>query len=202
MTLKSGITAMWFGTALLLCGCFQPKRPTHHDPPPVHLRGSVHGSTYTSAEGGFSVPFPVSADLNGRILSDGAQNVTFTDNWGSRNSFAGQAILQHSPMLAMLEKDGREKALNEFARRAYGDKINVHYHPEACEGMISFIYVRPAARKTAVAIFVHGRRLFLVESDTLPGEALLAQSDEKSLLDREAKLEDRAVALAQSMDAR
>jgi hypothetical protein len=190
---------MWVGTALL-CGCVGPHRTAR--PAPVHLHGSVHGSFYTSAEGGFSVPFPVTADLNGRVLADGAQNVTFTDNWGSRNSFAGQAILEHSPMMAMLEKDGREKALSEFARRAYGDALTVHYHPDAREGMISFIYVRPAARKTAVAIFVHGHRLFLVETDTLPGEELLAQSDVKSLLDRESKLEDRAVALAQSIEAK
>jgi len=81
--------------------------------------------------------------------------------------------------------------LSEFARRAYGDALTVHYHPDAREGMISFIYVRPAARKTAVAIFVHGHRLFSGGDRHAAGQELLAQSDVKSLLDRESKLEDR-----------
>jgi hypothetical protein len=68
--------------------------------------------------------------------------------------------------------------------------------------MLSFVYLRPAGRKTALAVFIHNRRLYLAETDTLPGEVLLAQSDEKSLLEREAKLEDRAVALAQTMDVK
>jgi hypothetical protein len=203
MTLKSGITAIWVGTALLLGGCYSPKKPPRPArPPPVHLTGSVHGSIYSSAEGGFSVPFPVSADLNGRVMNDGPQNVTFTDNWGSHITFYGQAILEQSAMIPMLEKEGREKALGDFARHIYGDIITVHYHPEAREGTISFIYLRPATRKTAVAVFIRGHRLYLVETDTLPGEALLAQSDEKSQLERESKLEDRAVALARTMDVK
>ena len=203
MILKSGITAMWVGTALLLGGCYEPHKPARPArPAAIRLQGSVHGNIYTSAEGGFSVAFPVSADLNGRIMSESVQNVTFTDNWGSHITFYGQAILEHSPMIPMLEKEGREKALGEFARHVYGDITAVQYHPDIREGMLSFIYLRPASRKTAVAVFLHGRRLFLVETDTLPGEALLAQSDENSQLAREAKLEDRAVALAQSMDAR
>ena len=194
---------MCVGTALLLCGCYEPHRPARPVPPaPVHLRGSVHGSMYTSAEGGFSVPFPVSADLNGRISRDEAQNVTFTDNWGSHITFYGQAILPHSPMVPMLEKEGREKALGEFARRVYGDLITSHYRADLREGMLSFVYLRPAGRKTALAVFIHNHRLYLAETDTLPGEVLLAQSDEKSLLEREAKLEDRAVALALSMDVK
>jgi hypothetical protein len=111
------------------------------------LAGSVHGSIYTSAEGGFSVPFPVSAEVERTDFDRRPANVTFTDNWGSRITFSGQAILEHSSMLPMLEKDGREKALSEFAKRQYGDLITVHYHPEAREGMISFIYLRPASPK-------------------------------------------------------
>jgi hypothetical protein len=183
---------MWFGTALLLCGCAAPQR----------LAGSVHSSSYISARGGFSVPFPVSAELGGRILRDSAQSVTFCDNWGSRITFSGQAILEHSPIMSMLKEQGREKALREFARRQYGDLITVNYHPEVCEGLISFVYLRPVSPKTAVAIFIHGPRLFLVETDLLPGVQLLGQGDEKSQLDREAWLESRAVTLAESIEAR
>jgi hypothetical protein len=200
MSKKSGVIAMGVGTALLLCGCVGASRPSG----PAHLRGSVHGSTYTSAEGGFSVPFPVTtnAKVHGRILTDSAQSVTFIDDWGSRISFAGQAVLERSPMEAMLEKDGREKALGEFARQAYGDMITLHYHPKTRDGAISFIYLRPASPKSAVAAFLHGRRLFVVETDMLPGVPLIAQSDAKSQLDQELWLENRAVALAESMEVK
>jgi hypothetical protein len=192
MTAKSGLMAMSLGMALLLCGCASPHR----------LVGSVKGSTYTSAEGGFSVPFPVSPEVGGRVLNDGPQGVTFGDNWGSRITFKERAILEQSSMTTMLEKQGREKALNEFARREYGDLITVHYHAEAREGMISFIYLRPVSPKTAVAIFLHSRRLFLVETDMLPGVQLLAQGDQQSQSERESWLEGRAVALAESIEAR
>jgi hypothetical protein len=192
MTQKTGMMAIWMGAAFLLCGCAAPQR----------LAGSVHNSTYNSAEGGFSVPFPVSAEVGGRIQNDGPQNVTFRDNWGSRITFSGLSITAHSSIMAMLEKDGREKALSEFAKRQYGDLITIHYHPEAREGMVTFIYLRPASPKTAVAIFIHGPRLFTVETDLLPGVQLLEQGDEKSQLDRESWLESRAMALAQSVEAR
>jgi hypothetical protein len=192
MTAKFGLIAMGFGTALVLCGCASTHR----------LVGAVHGSTYTSAEGGFSVPFPVSPEVQGRIRSDSARSVTFCDNWGSRVTFSGRDILEHSAMTTMLQEQGREKALSEFARREYGDLITVHYHAEAREGMISFIYLRPVSPKTAVAIFLRGRRLFLVETDMLPGVQLLAQGDPQSLSERDSWLEGRAVALAQSIEVR
>lgn len=184
--------AMWLGAALLLCGCQTPQR----------LAGSVRNAAYTSAEGGFSVPFPVSPEVGGRVLTDGPQSVTFSDKWGSRITFKEQAISARSGMMAMLETQGREKALNEFARREYGDLITIHYHPDEREGMISFIYLRPASPKTAVAVFIHGGRLFLVETDLLPGVSVLAPSDERSERGREPWLESHAVALAQSIEAR
>jgi hypothetical protein len=184
--------AIGLGTVLLVCSCAS----THS------LVGSVRGSTYTSQQGGFSVDFPVSPEVGGRILTDSAQSVTFGDNWGSRVTYTGLPILDHSSMMTMLEKRGREKALSEFARREYGDLITVHYHPEAREGMVSFIYLRPASPKRAVAIFIHDRRLFLVETDMLPGVQLLAQSDEKSQIERDLWLEGRAMALAQTIEAK
>lgn len=195
---------MWFGMGALLCGCAGPSHqpPPPRPPKPPHLVGSVHGTTYTSAEGGFSVPFPVRADLAGRILTDGPQAVTFIDNWGRRITFAGQSILENSPMMSMLDSQGREKALTEFAKRQYSDLVTVHYHPEVRQGMISFIDLRPASPKAAVAIFVHGRRLFIAETEMLPGVSLLAQGDEKSQLDQESWLESWAVILAQSIQPR
>ncbi|HEV7925771.1 MAG TPA: hypothetical protein VGR14_10460 [Verrucomicrobiae bacterium] len=190
MTTKSGITTMALGLALLLCGCAS----THS------VVGSVHASTYTSEQGGFSVPFPVSSDVGGRIRTDDAKSVTFCDNWGSRITFTGLAILEHSSMTTMLETQGREKALSEFARREYGDMSAIHYHADVREGTISFIYLRPNSPKTAVAIFTYGRRLYLVETDILPGVQLLAQNDEASQRERETWLEGRAVALAQTME--
>jgi hypothetical protein len=192
MTTKSGITTMALGLALLLCGCASTHR----------VVGSVHASTYTSEQGGFSVPFPVSSDVGGRIRTDDAKSVTFCDNWGSRITFTGLAILEHSSMTTMLETQGREKALSEFARREYGDMSAIHYHADVREGTISFIYLRPNSPKTAVAIFTYGRRLYLVETDILPGVQLLAQNDEASQRERETWLEGRAVALAQTMEVK
>jgi hypothetical protein len=92
--------------------------------------------------------------------------------------------------------------LTEFAKRQYGSEIVVHYHPDARDGVIAFIFVRPVGSGTGVAVFVHGARVYLVETDMLPGVQLLAQNDEKSQLDRQTWLEGRAVALAQSMDVK
>jgi hypothetical protein len=51
-------------------------------------------------------------------------------------------------------------------------------------------------------MFVHGGRVYLVETDMLPGVQLLAQNDERSRLDRMVWLEGRAVGLAQTMDVK
>jgi hypothetical protein len=166
------------------------------------LAGSVHAATYTSAEGGFSVPFPVSPEVGGRIQNDTPQTVTFRDNWGSRVTFSGLAIAPGSSLMAVLAKSGREQALTDFAQRQYSDLITVHYHPELRDGTISFIYLRPASPETAVAIFIHDSRLFVAETDMLPGVQLLAQSDANSQHERETWLEGRALALAQSVEPR
>jgi hypothetical protein len=177
----------------LLSGCRtgQPSRP--------HLVGTVRRATYTSSEGQFSVPFPVSAEVGGRVLTDGPQNVTFHDNWGSRITFSSVEFTAQSSMESMMQSQGREHALTEFAKRQYGGDINVHYHPETLGGVLSFIVIRPVGSGTGVAMFVRGSRLYSVETDMLPGVQLLAQNDEKSRLDRLVWLEGRAVTLAQTM---
>jgi len=189
MTRLTALLTFWLGCLFLLGGCATPR----------HVAGSVNGSTYTSARGDFSVPFPVSPEVGGRILSDNAQSVTFHDNWGSRITFSSLPFEDSSSMMSVLRAQGPELALREFAKRDYGDAIAVHYHPEACGGAISFLFLKPVGPKTGVAAFVHGHRLYLVETDMLPGVQLLAQGDEKSQLDRDAWLEARTVALAQSM---
>jgi hypothetical protein len=192
ITYKTKAIAMWVGAALSLCSCASSPR----------LAGSVHRSTYTSSEGRFSVPFPVSAEIGGRVLNDTAEMVTFHDNWGSRITFSGLPVAAHSSIISVLQKDGKEKALTEFAKRQYSDLITVHYHPELRDGMISFINLRPNSPKTAVAIFLHGSQLYIVETDMLPGVQLLAQNDAKSVTERETWLEGRAMALAQSIEPR
>jgi hypothetical protein len=194
---SAGLWGIWMGTALLLSACAGPSRPASS----VHF-GAVQGATYTSTEGGFSVPFPVSSEVGGRVLADGPHSVTFVDNWGSRITFDAQKFLPGSAMLSLLETQGREQALGEFARRIYGDLINVHYHADVREGAISFIFLRPASPKTGVAICLLGRQLFLVETDMLPGVELLAQNDAQSQGEREAWLEGVALKLAESIQAR
>jgi len=189
MTQKNGLVELLLGAALLLCGCATSP----------HLAGSVSGPEYTSARGGFSVPFPVSADHQGRVLTDAPQSVTFGDNWGARITFSSLPFEARSSMMRVLETQGREKALSEFARRQYGNLITIHYHPEAWEGAISFFILGSAGPKTGVAAFLHGRRLYLVETDLQPGVQFLAQSDEESQRDWGTWLEKRAVELAQSL---
>jgi hypothetical protein len=101
-----------------------------------------------------------------------------------------------------MESQGRERALTEFAKRQYGNDIEAHFHKEARDGVLSFIFTRPVGEPRGVAQFVHGTRVYEVETDMLPGVQLLAQSDAKSKADRMTWLEDRAVALAQSMDVK
>jgi hypothetical protein len=189
MTQKNGLVEFLLGAALLLCGCATSPR----------LAGSVNGPEYTSARGGFSVPFPVSADHEGRVLTDTPQSVTFGDNWGARITFSSQPFEARSSMTRVLETQGREKALSAFARQAYGNSITIHYHPDAREGTVSFIISGSAGPKTGVAAFLHSRRLYVVETDLLPGVQFLSQSDEQSQLEQATWLENRAVELAQSL---
>lgn len=180
------------GGALALCGCATSQ----------HMSGTVNGPTYTSPQGGFSVPIPVSPEVGGRVLSDGPEKVTFHDNWGSRITFSSVPFKPQSPLTTAPQSQGREQALTEFAKISYGDDIVVHYHPATLDGTISFIFVRPVGPKTGVAMFVHGARVYGVETDMLPGVTLLAQNDDLSQNDRLVWLEGRAVTLAQSMDVK
>jgi hypothetical protein len=166
------------------------------------LSGSIRGASYVSSQGDFSVPFPVSAEVGGRVVSDTPQSVTFHDNWGSRITFSSHPFNAQSSMMTVMQSQGREKALTEFAKTIYGGDIIVHYHADARQGAISFIFLRPVGPKTGVAMFIHGERVFAVETDMLPGVALLAQNDEQSQKERDQWLENRAVTLAQSMDVK
>jgi hypothetical protein len=178
--------------ALLLSGCATAR----------HLSGSVHGPNYYSSQGDFSVPFPVSPEVGGDILGDSPESVTFHDNWGSRITFSSHSFNGQSSMASVLEKQGREPALTDFAKAIYGADIDAHYHADARQGTVSFVIVRAVGPKMGVAMFVHGNRVFAVETDMLPGVTLLAQNDEKSQEQRDTWLENRAVTLAESMDVK
>jgi hypothetical protein len=193
MTRKIGMIWFLLGAVVALAGCGTPSQ---------HFSGTIRGPTYTSAQGGFSVPIPVSPEVGGRVLNDGPEAVTFHDNWGSRITFSSMSFNTQSSMMSILQSQGRERALTEFAKRQYGNEIEVHFHKDARNGVISFIFVRPVGPQTGVALFVHGGRVYEVETDMLPGVQLLAQNDEKSQVDRMTWLEGRAVTLAQSMDVK
>jgi hypothetical protein len=165
------------------------------------MSGSIRGQTYTSASGGFSVQVPVSPDLGGAVQVDNPQSVTFHDKRGTRITFTALPFKSQSSMESVLASQGREKALTEFAKRDYGSDIVVHYHADACGGTISFIF-RSVTGKTGIAMFIHGERIYVVETDLLPGLQLLAQTDERSQHELEDWLENRAVGLAQTMDVK
>ena len=91
------------------------------------------------------------------------------------------------------------RLLEEFVRRQYGDMPKIHYHALARDGTVSLIYLRPVGPRTGVAAFIHGQRVYVVETDLLPGVQMLAQGDERAQADYGEWLEGRAVELAQSI---
>jgi hypothetical protein len=163
------------------------------------ISGAMRNGDYKSPQGAFSVPCPVSPEVGGRIKSDTPQSVTFCDNWGNRITFSSFGFNAQSSMTSVLEAKGREKALDEFLRRQYGDRAPIHYHASAREGTVSLVYLRPVGPRTGVAAFIHGRRVYLVETDLLPGVQMLAQGDERAQADYGEWLEGRAVELAQTI---
>ncbi len=178
----------------LHCGCAGP----HHASP--HIVGRISGNSYTSPQGHFSVPFPVSPEVGGRVIRDDAQSVTFYDNWGSKISFYSKPISAQSPMISVPQSEARGKALGTFMKDIYGDSIVPHYHPDVLEGTISFIYLKPVGPKTGVATFIRQQRVYLVETDFLPGVQLLSNNDDASEQAREEWLENRAVELLRSIE--
>jgi hypothetical protein len=185
--------------ALLWCGCASPQNTRPREASP-HLVGRIVGNSYTSSQGEFSVPFPVSREVGGRIIRDDAQSVTFHDNWGSRISFYSKPFNAQSPIVSVLQTQGREQALTTLTKDIYGDMIVPHYHPDVLDGTISFIYLKPVGPKVGVAAFIHQSRVYLVETDLLPGVQLLANNDDASQQARDEWLENRAVQLLQSIE--
>jgi hypothetical protein len=185
-----------FSLMVLLCGCAGP-----HESHP-HLVGKILGNSYTSPQGHFSVPFPVSPEVGGRVIRDDAQSVTFHDNWGSKISFYSKSFNAQSPMTSVLQTQGREKALDTLAKDIYSSSIAPHYHSDVRDGAISFIYLKPVGPKTGVAAFIYQNRVYLVETDLLPAVQLLSKDDEESQRARDIWLENRALELLQSVEIR
>jgi hypothetical protein len=183
-----------FPLVVLLCGCVGPHE--HHP----HLVGRVSGNSYMSPQGHFSVPYPVSPEVGGRIIRDDAQSVTFHDNWGSKIGFYSKSFNAQSPMMSALQTQGREKALDTLAMDIYGSSIAPHYHTDVRDGAISFIYLKPVGPKTGVAAFIYQTRVYLVETDLLPAVQLLSKDDEESQKTRDIWLENRALELLQTIE--
>ena len=189
------------GFALLGGGCVGPRNSSPRESAP-HLVGRISGTSYVSLHGDFTVPFPVSAEVGGRILHDDPQSVTFHDNWGSKISFYSRSFNAQSPMMSALRTKGREQALGIFMKDIYGDLIVPHYHADVRNGTISFVYRKPVGPETGVAAFINGQRVYLVETDILPGVQLLANNDDTSAKARDDWLENRAVELLRSIEIR
>ena len=177
------------GVALLLTACVT--EPS--------LSGTLRNGTYKSAEGQFSVSVPVSPEVGGRVKSDSPQSVTFIDNWGNRITFSSFAFNAQSSMETVLKTEGREKALDGFMRRQYGDLAQIHYRPAVRDGTVSLVYLRPIGPRTGVAAFISGHRVYVAETDLLPGVQMLAQGDERAQTGYGEWLENRAVELAQTI---
>lgn len=180
--------------SLLWCGCASPGQAS------PHIVGRITGNSYTSPQGHFSVPFPVSPEVGGRVVRDDEQSVTFYDNWGSKISFYSRPFDARSPMMSAPQSEARARALETFMKDIYGASIVPHYHPDVLEGTISFIYLKPVMPKTGVATFIHQKRVYLVETDFLPGVQLLSKTDDASEQARDEWLENRAVELLRSIE--
>ncbi len=179
----------------LFCGCAGP-----HNARP-HLVGRISGNSYTSPQGHFSVPFPVIPELGGRVIRDNAQSVTFHDDRGGRISFYSRPIAARSPMMSVLQTNGQEKALATLTTDIYGNSIVPHYHPDVRDGTISFVYFQPARpTKTGVAAFINQQRVYLVETDLLPGVQALSSNDQATQDAQDEWLENHAVELLRTMD--
>jgi hypothetical protein len=185
---------IFFLAALLWCGCAGP-----HEIRP-YVSGRIVGRSYISPEGHFSVPFPLSAEVGGRILRDDAQSVTFHDNWGSKISFYSRSFTAQSPLMTIPQSQERGKALETFMKDIYGDSIVTHYHPDVRDGTISFIFLKPVGPKTGVAAFIYEQRVYMVETDLLPGVQLLSKTDDSSQQALDDWLENRAVELLRSIE--
>lgn len=168
----------------------------------VTMSGRVNGPTYYSSEGNFSVPFPVSIEMGGKVLSDGPRTVTFHDKLGSRITFTALPFKEESPMTKVLQHGGTEPALTDFVQRDYGNSATVHFHPDVLGGAVTLMFQHATGQKTGVAAFVHDHAVYLVETDLLPGVPLLARNDAQSVHDRDLWLENRALTLAQTMQIR
>jgi hypothetical protein len=183
---------------VLLSGCVgsHPYKPHVSKP---HLVGRVYGNTYTSSQGHFSVPFPVSPEVGGRIIGDNAMSVTFVDDRGSKISFYSREFNAQSPLMAAPQSDARDAALERFMKDIYGESIETHYRSDVLDGTLSFVYFRPTAR-TGVATFIHQQRIYLVETDLLPGLEFLSKNDDASEKANNDWLEGHAVELLQALD--
>jgi hypothetical protein len=186
------------GMVLLACvagnGCFSADSTPH-----PHITGHVKGNSYASTGGHFTVPFPVSPEVGGRIIHDTAESVTFHDNWGSKISFYSKPLNAESPMLKIYKTEGPEKALNTLLKEIYGDVSVIHFRPAVRGGASVFIYIKPVGPKTGVAACVQGERVYLVETDFLPGVRLISKNDSDSEVARDEWLEDRAVQLLETI---
>jgi hypothetical protein len=196
-----GLLSLAILLALFWCGCVSQRNATPHPAAP-HLVGRISGNSYTSSEGHFTVPFPVSAEQHGRVIRDDAQSVTFYDDWGNKISFYSKPISPRSPLITPPQSEARGKALETLMRDIYGNAIVTHYHPEVLDGTLSFIFPRLVGPKTGVATFVARQRVYLVETDYLPGMQLLSNNDEAADQAQNRWLENRATDLLRSMETR
>jgi hypothetical protein len=183
--------------AALLGGCVSQTQE-----PAYHMAGHFVGNIYESPRGNFSVPMPVSREVEGRVVFDDAESVLFRDSWGSRIAFSSGKIFANSPMMTILQTQGRDKALEAYLTHRYGAMMTFHYHADILDGVTSAIYVKPVGPKTGVAAFIHGNRIFLVETDLVPGVGVLAGNDEASQDAHDVWLENRAVELLGTMQVR
>jgi len=185
---------IFFGVAVLVAGCVGPGILG------PGIVGTFDGKTYTSANQDYSVPMPEMAGGD-RIAGDDDHGVTFIDDFGSRVSFYSLPFLPGGQLTVALESGGNEKALKKCFENIYGSATTTRYHSEMLSGTLSCIFYKPPdSTKTAAAGFVHSKHVYVVEVG-LPEatKALTRHADDAAMRKQDEWLENRAVALVQTI---
>jgi hypothetical protein len=171
--------------ALALAACASPR-----------LAGKVTGTTYTSARGDYSVPFPAPIEAGGRVVGDDFNGVTFRSNMaGDVVSYYSYPFEKEKAVLNLLKEKGKEAALVTFAKEIYNSD-NAHYHPTIRGGAISLAFIKAVSgRPCGAAAFMENNHIYVVESEPPVAAVFLGELDKKPKKEYDEYLEKRVLEL-------
>lgn len=157
--------------------------------------GEVNNTTYTSKRGEFTVPFPYSSSIGGRVAGDDENGVTFKSNMAGAISCFYVLPINKDPELEKLLQTNKKETLMEATKKFYSVS-NVHYHPEVKNGAVSFVFFKEASKRyCGTAIFLSDRNIFIVETEPALAMELLGGWEKKKREEIDPILEKQALEL-------